>query len=312
VRSPLRLLLVTSLLPAALAAQAGAPQPGPVKVAGYAQPRFGAIGDSALFSLRRARIAAQGSLTPWASFRVQLELRSGGTGAATATAVATDLYVALAHGDWTATAGQFKTPLSREFITASTVVELPERALAVDALALGRDIGVMLAWSHDALATVQAGMFNGEGPNRAGNRDNRFLYVGRVVLTPAAGVDVGGSAAGGPDSTGWGVEASVRRGTWTVRGEYLTRHREASGDDANGWYGLAAWRPARPPLQVVARVEQFDPSDAPADRTTGFTGGLQYFWRGDDLKALASYTVFDEQGPAVDNNRLVLQLQVRY
>src|SRR3989454_10272663 len=66
--------------------------------------------------------------TLFRSYKVQAELRSGGTGATAATVAATDLYLALTHRLWTATIGQSKTPLSVEFIRSSTVLELPERS----------------------------------------------------------------------------------------------------------------------------------------------------------------------------------------
>src|SRR2546425_1668840 len=91
------------------------------KLTGYIQARFQSISDSAVFSLRRVRIGAQGNLTPWASYKVQAELRSGGTGATASTVAATDLYLALTHHLWAATIGQSKTPLSVEFIRSSTV-----------------------------------------------------------------------------------------------------------------------------------------------------------------------------------------------
>src|SRR4029077_18926871 len=78
------------------------------KLTGYVQARFQSISDSAGFSLRRVRIGAQGNLTPWASYQVQAELRSGGTGTTASTVAATDLYLALTHHLWTATIGQSK------------------------------------------------------------------------------------------------------------------------------------------------------------------------------------------------------------
>jgi len=66
-------------------------------------------------------------------------------------------------------------------------------------------------------------------------------------------------------------------------------------------------------LQLVGRVQQFDPDDrAGANRITGYTGGAQYFFTGDDLKLQFEYTAFDEQGPAVGDNRLIVQMQVRW
>src|SRR3989442_8962405 len=90
------------------------------KLTGYIQARFQSIGDSAVFSLRPVRIGAQGNLTPWASYKVQADLRSGGTGATAATVAPTDLYLPLTHHLWTATIRQSKTPLSVQFLPPST------------------------------------------------------------------------------------------------------------------------------------------------------------------------------------------------
>ena len=113
-----------------LAAQTPGPSSTTPRLSGYVQARFQSIGDSAVFFLRRVRLGAQGNLTPWASYRVQGELRSGGTGATPSTVAATDLYLALTHRLWTATIGQSKTPLSAEFLRPSTALELPERSMA--------------------------------------------------------------------------------------------------------------------------------------------------------------------------------------
>src|SRR5213596_606533 len=91
-------------LAGALGAPALAQSPAPVsttpRLTGYVQARFQSIGDSAVFFLRRVRLGAQGNLTSWASYKVQAELRSGGTGATAATVAATDLYLALTHRLW--------------------------------------------------------------------------------------------------------------------------------------------------------------------------------------------------------------------
>src|SRR2546425_4704911 len=97
----------------------------------------------------------------------------GGTGATATTVAATDLYVALTHGPWIATIGQSKTPLSVEFIRSSTVLELPERSMVVDSLAPNRDVGVKIEWNSTGPLTLNGGVFNGDGINRAANRDKR-------------------------------------------------------------------------------------------------------------------------------------------
>ena len=300
---------------AALGAPAQTPASFPTtpKLTGYVQARFQAIGDSAGFFLRRVRFGAQGNLAPWASYKVQGELRSGGTGATAATVAATDLYLALSHRLWTATIGQSKTPLSVEFIRSSLVLELPERSMAVDSLSPNRDVGVKVEWDTAGTLALQGGVFNGDGVNRAANRDKRFLYVGRAFVRAAKGAYLGVSAAAKPDTTTWDAEAWVERGRVAVRGELLARHRSVADVTTLGWYALGAYGVVPKRLQLVGRMQQFDPNDrAGANRITGYTGAAQYFFSGDDLKLQLEYTVFDEQGPAVDNNRVIVQMQARW
>src|SRR5947209_14753474 len=74
------------------------------KLTGYLQPRFQSLGDSASFFLRRARFAVEGSITPWASYRAQVEMRTIGAAATPATSPltlsATDLWVRMTHQRW--------------------------------------------------------------------------------------------------------------------------------------------------------------------------------------------------------------------
>ncbi len=305
------LALVVAVLTTPLAGQA--PGAAPPKVTGYVQTRLESYDDSALFKLRRLRVGVQGGLTPWATYRAQVELRSGGTGATAATVAATDLYMALTHGRWLVTLGQSKTPLSIEFIRSSTVLELPERAMAVDSLAPNRDVGVKVEWGAAQPIALQAGIFNGDGINRAANRDGRFLYVGRAVAKPVVGLQLGFSAAGKPDTTTWEAELVVERPRLAARAEYLSRRRATADVTTRGWYVLGAYEVVARRLQLVGRVQQFDPSDAAgADRLTGYTAAAQYFWAGDDLKLQIEYTAFAEQGPAIANNRVIVQIQARY
>jgi len=60
---------------------------------------------------------------------------------------ATDLYLGLAHGQWSGRVGQFKTPFSRELLQGDDQGELPERSVVVDSLAPSRDVGFMRSGS---------------------------------------------------------------------------------------------------------------------------------------------------------------------
>src|SRR5213593_3479466 len=159
------------------------------RLTGYLQPRFQAVGDSASFVLRRARFAVEGNITPWASYRAQVEMRTIGAPATPPTSPltlsATDLWIRLSHERWGGTVGQFRVPFSLESLLSSTTLETTERSRIVNAAR--RDIGVQADW-HIPELTLQAAVVNGEGPNRATNPDNRMAYFARAVVTPLEGL----------------------------------------------------------------------------------------------------------------------------
>ncbi len=312
-------LLALCVLPAitSTAARAqGAPTVSPTpRLSGYLQPRFQTVGDSTSFFLRRARLAVEGAITAWASYRVQAEMRTIGAAATPAasplTLSATDLWIKLSHGPWGGTVGQFRVPFSLEALLSSTTLETTERSRVVNAAK--RDIGAQAEWRIPDRIALQVAIVNGEGPNRATNPDNRMAYFARAVLTPLKLLDVGAGFEGYSDSSGVDGQATYRGRRWTARAEYIRQHNRRTDTHATGWYTLIAYRLLPPHFQVVGRVEQFDTSDRVAtDRSTGYLLGIQCFLRNDDFKVIAEYEVFREQAVQVNNNRGVIQMQVRW
>src|SRR5467141_1192698 len=286
-----------------------------VKVAGYLQPRFQATGDSAVFFLRRARIAVEGNITPWASYRAQVEMRTIGAPATPPTSPltlsATDLWVRMSYPRWTGTVGQFRVPFSLESLLSSTTLETSERSRIV--LAAKRDIGAQAEWRLPDRLLVQAAVVNGEGPNRATNPDNRMAYYVRAVVTPVKGLDVGGAFEGYSDSTGVDGQVIYKGKRWSARAEYIRERNRRTDVRTTGWYALATFRATPQRVQLIGRVQQFDPSNQiTTDRSTGYLLGVQYFIRGDDFKLLCDYEVFREQSVQLKNNRGVIQMQVRW
>src|SRR5438132_13173542 len=134
----LLLLLLSAAPPDRLAAQGAGG--ATVRFSGYIQPRFQAVGDSATFLLRRARFALEGSLTPWASYRAQVEMRTTGAPAtppATPLTVSlTDLFVRLTHRRWSATGRPLRVPFALESLLSSGILETTERSRIVTAARL--------------------------------------------------------------------------------------------------------------------------------------------------------------------------------
>lgn len=282
---------------------------------GYLQPRLQTTGDSAVFLLRRARLAVEGNITSWASYRAQIEMRTIGAAATPAasplTLSATDLFIRLSHGPWGGTIGQFRVPFSLESLLSSTNLETTERSRVVNAAR--RDIGAQLDWRIPDRLVLQGAVVNGDGPNRAANLDNRLAYFARAVVTPVKGLDVGGAIGGYSDSAGTDVQGAYHATRWTARAEYIRERNRRTEVRARGWYALAAYRAIPRRVEMIGRVEQFDPSDRVAtDRSTGYLLGLQYFIRGDDFKVMWDYEIFQEQLAQTKNNRGVVQIQVRW
>jgi hypothetical protein len=314
-RRALDAALLFTIVPALAHAQGAAAVSTTPKLTGYLQPRFQALGDSTTFQLRRARFAIEGVINSWANYRAQVEMRTLGAPAtppaSPLTLSATDLWVRLSHHQWGGTIGQFRVPYSLESLLSSTTLETTERSRVVTAAR--RDIGVQADWRLPDRITVQAAVVNGEGPNRGANPDNRVAYLGRVMITPVKGLDVGGAFEGYNDSTGVDGQAIYRGKRWTARAEYIQDHNRRSAIHARGWYALAAFGAVPRRVQLVGRVQQYDPNDRiTADRLTGYLLGAQYFMKGDDFKLLADYEVFREQVTQLKNNRGVIQMQVRW
>ena len=284
-------------------------------VSGYLQPRLQAVGDSTVFFLRRARVTVEGQITPWATFRAQVEMRTIGApatpSASPLTISATDLFIKVSHDRWGGTVGQFRVPFSLESLLSSTTLETTERSRIVNAAK--RDIGAQVEWQLPDRLVLQGAVVSGEGPNRAANPDNRMAYFARAVVTVARGLDAGGAFEGYSDSSAVDAHAMYRARPWSARAEYIREHHKAGDVHTTGWYALAAYLAIPERLQLVGRVEQYDPSDkVGTDRLTGYSLGTQYFIRGDNFKLIADYEIFREQVIQLKNDRAVVQLQVRF
>jgi hypothetical protein len=281
-------------------------------VDGYIQPRLEVAQDSSLFRFSHARLGVSGPVTPWATYRAMIELQSGGLGAGQQTTVSTvDLYLQLTHRHWTVLAGQHKTQLGREFIINPPELELPDLPLVIDGIVTNRDIGVRVDWRGDGPRRVllQGGVYNGEGRNRTRNDDGVLLVTGRAVVA-VGGFELGAAATTQDDDTRWGLEAAWQRGRAEARAEFL--RRDVGGAHGDGWYVFGGWmlRPDR--LQLLGRVEEADPNSAVGgDDFTGYTAGLQWLLRGDNLKLQAALTLYDNATATIDD-RLVVQGQVRF
>jgi hypothetical protein len=297
--------LVVAVMCSALAAQGQT-----IRFDGYIQPRSEMTDDSAVFFLRRARIGLQGQAAPWAEYRVLTEWRSG----AASTTSLLDAYVQLTDRKWTVTLGQSKTPFSAGFLQNEWEIETPELPIVVDVLSPNRDIGAKVEYRGVRRVVLQGGAFNGEGMNRTTNNNRKLLLMGRAVVALEGGFQFGAAGATEDNESYLGAEASYNRRDIELRGEYIQRKLGAgAGIKAAGWYVFGGWLQRRGRMQIVGRVEQFDPNDAVnGDRLMAFTGGAQFLVRGENVKVQTTYTVVSEETGSIPNNRAVAQIQLRF
>jgi hypothetical protein len=249
----------------------------PPRVGGYVQVRESAQERNGLTSaLNRARVSIDGGLPARLTYRLLVELEASAGARNPSTVSLREAIVRWNAAPFSATVGEFKTPFSLEYLVPVPLLETADLATVVDSLAPRYDIGGMAEYAFREIATVSAGLFNGEGLNASANRDSLIMAVGRLTVTPAPQLALGASASrDGPDSLRWGIEASIQERGAVVRGEYVTRHRRGRdrGQDDFGWYVFGSYR-VTPRVQLVARREDFQrPWLGGAQRVRGATLG---------------------------------------
>lgn len=285
-----------------------------VKLSGYIQAReiyqrrVGLTG-----SINRARLAAAGGVIQAVSWRIQGEFRTGTVGTGRASVSLQDAYLRYAPRSWALQVGQFKTPLTREYYTSIADIETADRSTVVDSLAPKRDIGVMGEYTY-RMASLWAGIFNGEGQNVTANSDSTLLGVARVAVRVMPGLSL---AANGAryfgDSTRYGMDAAYEGAHVTLKGEYIGQARDAApGPDDWGWYGLAGVF-VIPTVQAVGKYEEFArPAISTAVKNRAWTLGLNLYPQGRNLRFTLDYVSRKIGEPGVRKGRILAQAQAKF
>ncbi len=288
-------------------------------------------GENDRFFLRRARINLNAKLAHDFSARIEADFGANALNAgASRSGQLTDAYVQWSKYDFAnLRVGQFKTPFGHEQLAADTRILTIERSLPNDRLTVNRQIGVA---ASGQLATdrldYQLGAFNGNGVNTGLNDNEQFMYAGRLSglaydgeiagqkVKLAAGINgfTSDNAASGTTPAnrraGYGADVQLTSGPATLQAEWLRNENDALAEQT-GWALLAAWT-FNPNLRGVVRYENFDANTASrADTTTEvWTLGLDYLFKGDDLKISLNYLHGDQPAPTDDGGRLLARLQV--
>jgi hypothetical protein len=216
---------------------------------------------------------------------------------------------------WAITAGEFKTPFTREYLIPVPQLEMADLAVAVDSIAPKYDVGVMGEVAAGPYANLYVGVFNGEGANAIANRDSVAIVIARATVRPLPQLALGGSYShDSADSLRWGVDGVLSQSGVMVRAEYLTRHvrgRDTNLDDW-GWYVLEGIR-VLPRLQLYARQEDFQrPSYGLSRRVRSWQGAVNYDIAPGKVRLLLQFTrrVAGARNTRVDTALAQVQVQL--
>ncbi len=307
--------------------------------------------------IRRARFGMQGGL-PWdLRYRFMLEAfgdvqrGSKGEGLPGQYMGAQILDMSMSwerFREFTISLGSHKVPGPKGRMISSSMLQLVERPIVIDALAVDRRAG---AWIGGELKyfNYQAGVYNGDDGFSFGNETGGYMAAARLELTPTGHMGDGFSDYTSPFSTRFlqprfsaGVSFQYSSGPATDR-------ISVSGDAGFKWRGLSIAaeavyereepieKPAVPSafpdviesmgvyaqagyfvlparLEVAARFEYLDVNfDIDDSRDIwALTGGLNYYWSR-YLRAQLSYTHKQElRYRQLQNDALLVQVQMAF
>ena len=303
------------------------------------------------FFVRRARLTASGNAMPNLAYRFQAEFAGGLGSASGVTASMTDGYVewtkfSQAHVRF----GQFKAPYGREWLTGSTQLASIERSLVSDRLTLNRQIGVeALGDAYGGRVGYLAAVVNGNGRNTTVNDNHDFMYVIRGNSTPWRVTNVGRLEVGAnafwsrdarlstasdfrldstPETTaadnlftgrhsGAGLDGHFQIGVWSVDAEWLRVRFEQDGAGSKvvttrGWYVMPTAFVFHRLVQAVGRYEWYRPDvHMDGNQTSTWTGGVNYYARGDSAKLMVDYLWVDTPA-STDHAKLLASVQVTF
>ncbi|MBL7685340.1 MAG: hypothetical protein JNK65_04805 [Deltaproteobacteria bacterium] len=186
------------------------------------------------------------------------------------------------------------------------------------------DTGLMLHGDFaDKKVEYAVAITNGTGPNRL-NLNKGLLYTGRVVWNALGKYGYSESDVENSEhpalmfgaSSGFntqditnnkifqaGAEAGFKYKGFSLQGEYFFRHnkiKELNGKpaslstDDHGYYAQAGYFILPTHLEVAARASQVF-LDGPNNNKSEYTGGLNYYFFGHDLKLQADYSYLRSQ-----------------
>jgi phosphate-selective porin len=235
------------------------------------------------------------------------------------------------------TFGQFKQPFSLERNMPCHALYTVNRSMVVEQLAMDRDMGFMFFGDYKKKVSYNLAVMNGTGLG-AIDDNNAKDWVGRVVVTPITGVDIGGGFRYGTSApsvvdaeddthTRGGLDLAVTYNEFKFFAEYIYGKDEGSytegggcggpGDivegskKRNGMYAMLVWS-TKWNLEPVYKYEFFEEDMDLSDNTRhGHTFGLNYYPNDWTRLQINYLRCIEDFRPALRNDKLLVQMQIK-
>ncbi len=244
------------------------------------------------------------------------------------------------HREDRISAGKFKAPFSREFLTDARNIDFVNRAQIVRYFAPGRQIGAEVGgWLDERRLHYAAGIFNGNQSSANENDNNDFLYVGRVAFYPALPPDrpstdsigVGFNIAASKDNglpipgnvrpffTGErvliGGDLRITRGNLLLASEFIFADLDPSDGGENltvfGHYITGGYM-VRHDMQLLFRWDRFESEEL---YTNGQNTNLLIFgfnfWPSSASELQANYIINTDDTP-IEHNQFLVNAQIAF
>ena len=292
------------------------------------------------FQLAKARLSAQGTLDSGWGYKLQSDFSRDVS--------LLDALVSYRFTDWLgAQAGLFKAPFSYEYLVSSKRIPFVGRSQVINNLAPKRQVGVTLTTTPAPGITLQGGLFNGNGRTAVVNDNNRFLYTGRLEVTPqrapVEALTLGTSVAYNDRSNLYerndgtivyaadpgaltdaeavgstlllGGDVHARQGSWLAGAEFiygrLTERGRPEDRAPLGHYVTVGYTlPTHAFQQVLLRWDTFTPDAGDAASSDLLVAG--YTLRPTSFIEMQFNYAVSADDPAFDNHQLLADIQIAW
>ncbi len=237
-------------------------------------------------------------------------------------------------------AGQGKAFFGRQELTSDTRLQFVDRSIASERFAVKRDQGIALKGADQGKHfEYQVGLYNGNGPNQAGNDNKEYATVERLVWTPfgeykledsaldypttpklAIGVsayqNTRGTGTAKADVNRTGVEAAFKIQGFNLGGEFFkeTVDPKAAGPDVktDGYWFQAGYLFPNKRFELAARQSLVSPDVTGPSQDQTETGiAASWYWDKHTHKIQADYREIETDRNRITTKDKELRLQLQ-